>query len=56
MQKENLKYVMAYNVQQIVRINMESRVMGIVYRFHDSKQLEEFTLRDIPEEQIHIYQ
>ena len=29
---------------------MESRVMGIGYRFHDSKQLEEFTLRDIPEE------
>ena len=29
---------------------MESRVMGIGYRFHDSKQLKEFTLRDIPEE------
>jgi hypothetical protein len=29
---------------------MENRVMGIGYRFHDSKQLEEFTLRDIPEE------
>jgi len=29
---------------------MESGVMGIGYRFHDSKQLKEFTLRDIPEE------
>ena len=29
---------------------MESGVMGIGYRFNDSKQLEEFTLRDIPEE------
>ena len=29
---------------------MESGVMGIGYRFHDSKQLEEFTLNDIPQE------
>jgi hypothetical protein len=29
---------------------MESGVMGIGYRFHDSKQLEEFTCNDIPQE------
>jgi len=29
---------------------MESGVMGIGYRFHDSNQLENFTLKDIPQE------